>query len=50
MTKVMRLVKLGFGVVLAAIAIWIQAVLRTPEVKRRKAQRRRERARVLPKS
>jgi hypothetical protein len=44
----MRLLKLALGVVLAAVAVWIDAVLHTPEVKWRKALRRR--ARVLPKS
>jgi hypothetical protein len=46
--RLMRLVKLAFGALLAAIAVWIEAVLRTPEIKRRKALRRR--SRVLPKS
>lgn len=41
----MRLVKLAFGVLLAAVAVWVEAVMRTPEIKRRKALRRR--ARVL---
>lgn len=44
----MRLLKLAFGVVLAAIAVWIEAVMHTADVKRRKALRRR--SRVLPKS
>jgi hypothetical protein len=44
----MRLVKLAVGAVLAAVLIWVDAVLHTPEVKRRKALRRR--SRVLPKS
>jgi len=44
----MRILKLALAVVVGAIAVWIQAVLRVPAVKRRKAERRR--ARVLPKS
>ena len=44
----MRILKLALAVVVGAIAVWFQAVLRVPAVKRRKAARRR--ARVLPKS
>jgi len=44
----MRIVKLAVALVAAAIAVWFEAVLHTPEVKRRKAARRRGRA--LPKS
>jgi hypothetical protein len=39
----MRLVKLAFALVLGAIAVWIDAVLETPRIKRRKALRRRRR-------
>jgi hypothetical protein len=44
----MRILKLVLAIVVGAIAVWIQAVLRVPVVKRRKAARRR--ARTLPKS
>jgi hypothetical protein len=44
----MRLLKLAVALVVGAIAVWFAAVLRAPEVKRRKAARRR--ARALPKS
>jgi hypothetical protein len=44
----MRVLKLALAVVVGAIAVWFQAVLRVPAIKRRKAARRR--ARVLPKS
>jgi hypothetical protein len=46
----MRLVKIAFAVLLGAIAVWIEAVLETPRIKRRKAARRRERARMLSNS
>jgi hypothetical protein len=42
----MRLVKLAIAVVVGAIAVWFEAVLGTPRVKRRKRLRRRERLRV----
>jgi hypothetical protein len=44
----MRVLKLALAVVVGAIAVWFQAVLRVPVVKRRKAARRR--ARAVPKS
>jgi hypothetical protein len=44
----MRIVKLAVALVVGALAVWFEAVLRAPEVKRRKAARRRARAR--PKS
>ena len=44
----MRILKLFAALVVGAIALWFEAVLRTPEVKRRRAARRR--ARTLPKS
>ncbi|MEP7334375.1 MAG: hypothetical protein ABI717_01215 [Actinomycetota bacterium] len=44
----MRLLKLAVVIVLGAVAVWFQAVLRIPVVKRRKAARRR--ARAFPKS
>jgi hypothetical protein len=44
----MRILKLALAIVVGAIAVWFQAVLRVPAVKRRKAARRR--ARALPKS
>jgi uncharacterized membrane protein SpoIIM required for sporulation len=44
----MRLLKLAAVLVVGAIAVWFQAVLRAPSVRRRKAARRR--ARALPKS
>jgi hypothetical protein len=44
----MRVVKLAFALLLGAIAVWIEAVLETPRIKRRKALRRR--ARSLSKS
>jgi len=44
----MRAVKLAGALLVGAVAVWFKAVLHTPEVKRRKAARRR--ARVLPKS
>jgi hypothetical protein len=44
----MRIVKLALALVVGALAVWFEAVLRAPEVKRRKAARRRARAR--PKS
>jgi hypothetical protein len=40
----MRLVKLALAVVLGLVAVWFDAVLETPRVKRRKATRRRRRA------
>jgi hypothetical protein len=39
----MRLVKLALGLLVGAIAVWFEAVRHTPEVKRRKAARRRAR-------
>ena len=48
MPGLMRLLKLAVALVVGAIAVWFEAVLHTPEVKRRKAARRR--ARALPKS
>jgi hypothetical protein len=39
----MRLVKLALGLLAGAIAVWFEAVRHTPEVKRRKAARRRAR-------
>jgi hypothetical protein len=36
----MRLVKLALGLVATLLLLWIEAVRRTPEVKRRKAARR----------
>jgi len=44
----MRVLKLAAALLLGAIAVWFDAVLHAPEVKRRKATRRR--ARGLPKS
>jgi hypothetical protein len=44
----MRILKLALAIVVGAVAVWFQAVLRVPVVKRRKAARRR--ARALPKS
>jgi hypothetical protein len=44
----MRLLKLAAVLVVGAVAVWFEAVHRTPVVKRRKAARRRGRAR--PKS
>jgi hypothetical protein len=44
----MRVLKLFAALVIGAIAVWFEAVRRTPEVKRRRAERRR--ARTLPKS
>jgi hypothetical protein len=39
----MRLAKLALGLVLGLLYVWVEAVRRTPEVKRRKAARRRQR-------
>jgi hypothetical protein len=39
----MRVVKLAVTAVFAALYVWIEAVRSTPEVKRRKAARRRQR-------
>jgi hypothetical protein len=39
----MRLAKLALGLVAASTAVWFEAVRHTPEVKRRKALRRRAR-------
>jgi len=36
----MRLLKVGAAAAVALLAVWYDAVLRTPEVKRRKAARR----------
>jgi hypothetical protein len=44
----MRLLKRAAALVAGAVAVWFEAVLHAPAVKRRKAARRRERAR--PKS
>jgi len=44
----MRVLKLALALVVGAAAVWFEAVLRAPEVKRRKAARRH--ARALPKS
>ena len=43
MPRVMRIVKLALGLVVALLALWFEAVRHTPEVKRRKALRRRAR-------
>ena len=43
MTRIVRLAKLALGLVAATLAVWFEAVLRTPEVKRRKQRRRRDR-------
>lgn len=43
MPRLMRLLKLGLGLLLAALVVWFEAVRRLPEVKRRKAERRRAR-------
>jgi hypothetical protein len=45
---VMRLLKIAFAAMIGLIAVWIDAVLETPRVKRRKALRRSRR--TLPKS
>jgi hypothetical protein len=37
----MRLVKLALGLLVTSLYVWYEAVRRTPEVKRRKAARRR---------
>jgi hypothetical protein len=42
----MRLLKLAVAFVAGAIAVWFEAVRRTPDVKRRKRLRRRARTRV----
>jgi hypothetical protein len=39
--RVILLLKVALGAVFALFAIWLEAVRRTPEVKRRKASRRR---------
>jgi hypothetical protein len=39
----MRLVKLALGLVAGMLAVWFEAVRHTPEVKRRKAAKRRAR-------
>jgi uncharacterized membrane protein SpoIIM required for sporulation len=44
----MRLLKLAAVVLVGVIAVWFQAVLRAPAVRRRKAARRQ--ARAVPKS
>jgi hypothetical protein len=44
----MRILKVALAIVVGAVAVWFQAVLHAPAVKRRKAARRR--ARALPKS
>jgi hypothetical protein len=44
----MRILQLAAALVVGAIAVWFEAVLHAPEVRRRKAARRR--ARGLPKS
>jgi hypothetical protein len=44
----MRLLKLVAALVLGAIAVWFEAVLRAPAVKQRKAARRRARALSKP--
>jgi hypothetical protein len=44
----MRLLKLAAALVLGAIAVWFEAVLRAPAVKQRKAARRRARALSKP--
>jgi hypothetical protein len=41
----MRVLKLAVALIVGAIAVWFEAVLRAPEVKLRKAARRRSRAR-----
>jgi hypothetical protein len=41
--RVMRTVKLALGLLVALLALWFEAVRHTPEVKRRKAARRRAR-------
>jgi len=46
----MRLLKVGAAAVVALLAVWYEAVLRTPEVKRRKAARRRDRAAIAPRN
>ena len=43
MARLMRLVKLALAVVVGRLAVWFDAVLETPRVKRRKAMRRRRR-------
>jgi hypothetical protein len=37
---VVRLLKLALGTLVAALAVWFEAVRRVPEVRRRKAARR----------
>ena len=44
MPGLMRLLKLAAALLVGAIAVWFEAVLRAPAVKRRKAARRRARA------
>jgi len=39
--RVIRLLKLGIAGMAGLLALWFEAVRRTPEVKRRKALRRR---------
>jgi hypothetical protein len=39
----MRLLKLALGTILALLALWFEAVRHAPEVRRRKALRRRGR-------
>ena len=41
--RLMRIVKVALGLVVALLALWFEAVRHTPEVKRRKALRRRAR-------
>ena len=48
MPGLMRLLTLAAVLLVGAIAVWFEAVLRAPAVKRRKTARRR--ARAVPKS
>jgi hypothetical protein len=45
---IVRLVKLALVAAAGALAVWFEAVRRTPEVKARKRQRRRPRVAASP--